>query len=240
MAAPSQTLSKHSQDETSFSFDTFTLMYQGGTHVPLGSTVLRLTKTDPLGKPIPYSVGRVLYSLPIKFLESSLPIRQASFESTITFKVTPSNDGAADGLAFFIAPFGTTIPSGSAGGNLGIFGRNGITPHLFAVEFDNFVNEWDPKERHIGIDIESRVSVITAKFDSGTGELVTAHIKYNSKTNIISVVATSGQQTATLNYARDLSTILPQQVQVGISSAAGEMENGVYDVISWSFRSYYD
>ncbi|KAL8512537.1 hypothetical protein ACS0TY_018864 [Phlomoides rotata] len=232
MAAPSPSLSKHS-----FFYDTFTqmtpgLIYQGGTHVLQGSTFLRLTQTDTSGMAMGNSAGRVLYLQPIKL---------QSFETTLTFKIKPSSDGAADGLAFFIAPVNTTIPSGATGGNLGIFHSAGTTSSLFAVEFDTYVNEaWDPKDRHIGIDINSRKSVSTTSFDSGTGELVTAQIYYNSKTTTISVVATSGKQTASLSYVFDLKTILPQQVQVGISSAAGETGTGlgVHDVMSWYFRSY--
>ncbi|KAL8507995.1 hypothetical protein ACS0TY_018521 [Phlomoides rotata] len=233
MAAPSPTLSKHSQDETLFNYNTFSentstsnepgLIYQGGTYVPQGSTFLRLIETDTFDKPTGNSVGRVVYSEPIKFWESSPTARQVSFETIIKFKITPSGNGAADGLAFFIAPVNTTIPIDSTtGGNLGIFGPKGTTPNLFAVEFDTFINDWDPKDRHIGIDIGSRKSVSTESFESGTGELVTAHINYNSKTSTISVGATSGQHKASLSCVNDLKNLLPQQVQVGISSAGGD------------------
>ncbi|KAL8507998.1 hypothetical protein ACS0TY_018524 [Phlomoides rotata] len=199
MAAPSPTLSKHSQDETLFNYNTFSentstsnesgLIYQGGTYVPQGSTFLRLIETDTFDKPTGNSVGRVVYFEPIKFWESSPTARQVSYETIIKFKITPSGNGAADGLAFFIAPVNTTIPIDSTtGGNLGIFGPKGTTPNLFAVEFDTFINDWDPKDRHIGIDIGSRKSVSTESFESGTGEL----------------------------------NLLPQQVQVGISSAGGD------------------
>ncbi|KAL8522432.1 hypothetical protein ACS0TY_012544 [Phlomoides rotata] len=44
----------HSQDVTSFTFNTFTpstpgLTYQGGAHIPPGSTFLRLPQTDSSG-----------------------------------------------------------------------------------------------------------------------------------------------------------------------------------------------
>ncbi|KAL8508334.1 hypothetical protein ACS0TY_018800 [Phlomoides rotata] len=233
----------HSQDVTSFAFDTFSqnalgLTYQGGAHVPQGSTFLRLTETDSSGLPKSWTAGRVVYSRPVRFWERS-PARQATFETTINFLITPSQNGAADGLAFFIAPVNTTIPSGATGANLGIFGSSGTTSSLFAVEFDNYVNGWDPSYRHIGIDIESRTSRNTTNFDSATGQLVNARINYNSNTKTITVVATSGSQTASLSYVFDLKTILPEQVQVGISSATGQTVSalGVHDVISWYFTS---
>ncbi|KAL8508333.1 hypothetical protein ACS0TY_018799 [Phlomoides rotata] len=231
----------HSQDVTSFTFDTFSqntldLNYQGGAHVPQGSTFLRLTQTDSSGLPMSANVGRVVYSPPVRFWERS-PARQATFETTINFRITPSQNGAADGLAFFIAPVNTTIPSGANGANLGIFGSTGTTSSLFAVEFDTYVNgAWDPNYRHIGIDIESRTSRNTTNFDSATGQLVNARINYNSNTKTITVVATSGSQTASLSYVFDLKTILPEQVQVGISAATGQYVS-LHDVISWYFTS---
>ncbi|KAL8537659.1 hypothetical protein ACS0TY_012693 [Phlomoides rotata] len=235
----------HSQDGIydSFFYDTFSqntlgLNYQGGAHVPQGSTFLRLTRTDSSGLPLSGNAGRVVFSQPINFWYSSpfWPTIQTNFETTINFRITPSQNGAADGLAFFIAPVNTTIPSGATGGNLGIFGSTGNTSSLFAVEFDNFVDRWDPNYRHVGINIESRTSRNTTRFDSATGQLVTARINYDAKSNNISVVATSGSQTASLSYVFDLKTILPRRVQVGISAATGQTV-ALHDLISWNFTS---
>ncbi|KAL8527717.1 hypothetical protein ACS0TY_005529 [Phlomoides rotata] len=235
----------HSQDKTSFTYNTFTtitpgLTFQGEASVPSGSGFLRLTETDSSGNPVSMSASRVVYSQPIKFWQRS-PAKLASFETIITFKMAPSVNGAAEGLAFFIAPVNTTIPRGATGGNLGIFGSEGETSNLFAVEFDTYSNvAWDPKDLHIGIDVESRRSVSTKSFDSGTGALVTANINYNSNTQTISVVATSGQHTASLSHVFDLMTILTEQVQVGISSSTGPTKSylGVDDILSWHFTSY--
>ncbi|KAL8506820.1 hypothetical protein ACS0TY_017638 [Phlomoides rotata] len=150
----------HSQ--VTFFYDKFSqnplgLNYEGGAHVPQGSTFLRLTQTDSSGLPLRENAGRVLYSSPQLFWTFPMrPFRQLAFDTTIIYRITPSKNGAADGLAFFIAPVNTTIPSGATGGNLGIFASTGNTSSVFAVEFDNFINEWDPNYRHIGIDIESR------------------------------------------------------------------------------------
>ncbi|KAL8513731.1 hypothetical protein ACS0TY_013005 [Phlomoides rotata] len=207
----------HSQDATSFAFDTFSpntlgAIYQGGAHVPQGSTFLRLTQTGSSGLPMRGNVGRVVYSRPVRFWDRS-PARQATCDTRISFRITPSQNEAADGLAFFIAPVNTTIPSGASGANLGIFGCTGTTSSLFAVEFDTYVNgAWDPLFRHIGIDIESRRSRNTTRFDSATGQLVTARITYTPWTRNITAVATSGSQRASLSYVFDLKTILPRWV----------------------------
>ncbi|KAL8507999.1 hypothetical protein ACS0TY_018525 [Phlomoides rotata] len=217
MAAPSPTMSKDSQDGTQFNYNTFS------QNTP--------TSTEP---GLIYQGGT--------YVPQGFTFLRLTETDTLD-KPTGNSAGRADSLAFFIALVNTTIPIDSTtGGNLGIFGPKGTTPNLFAVEFDTFINDWDPKDRHIGIDIGSRKSVSTESFDSGTGELVTAHINYHSKTSSISVGATSGQQKASLSCVFDLKNLLPQQVQVGISSAGGDpvTVHGLHDVFSWYFRSYYN
>ncbi|KAL8522450.1 hypothetical protein ACS0TY_012562 [Phlomoides rotata] len=237
----------HSQDVTTFTYDTFEptpnsddLIYLRGAHVPQGSRFLRLTETDSSGIPKSWSTGQVLHAWPVRFWEVS-PARQATFETTIKFIIRPSAQGAADGIAFFIAPPNNDFNNSAPGGGLGIFdGSTGTTPSLFAVEFDTFVNsQWDPNYRHIGIDIESRVSKNVTEFDSATGELVTARINYDANTKTISVAASTATQTASLSYVFDLKTILPDQVEVGISASTGETPSklGVHDIISWYFTS---
>lgn len=232
----------HSQDVTSFTFDTFSsntinLTYQGDARVLPGNKFLSLAGTEPSGQAKKESVGRVLYSKAIKFWESS-PARQASFETTIRFLIKPSINGAAEGLAFFIAPVNTTIPDGSVGGNLGIF-NGSTTPSIFAVEFDTNYNAWDPIYHHIGINVESRQSKNVTMFEAGNGQMITARINYNSNTKTISVVAFSLWQIAEVSYVFDLKTVLPEEVQVGITSSTGWYISavGIPDIISWYFTS---
>ncbi|KAL8499323.1 hypothetical protein ACS0TY_022343 [Phlomoides rotata] len=220
----------HSQDVTSFAFDSFDLTYQGDARVLSGSRILSLAETEPSGEAKKESVGRVLISKPIKFWESSLA-RQASFETTISFLIKPSSNGAAEGIAFFIAPVNTTILNGTTGGNLGIYN----IPNIFAVEFDTNFNVWDPTYNHVGINVESRVSRNATRFNAGTGEVVTTRINYNPITKIISVIATSASETAELSYAFDLMTVLHEEGQVGITSSTGFYISavGIPDIVSW-------
>ncbi|XP_073126979.1 agglutinin-2-like [Henckelia pumila] len=231
-----------SQDTTSFQIDTFKsnpsdLIYQGGAHVPPGSSYLSLVRTDSSGVPQQASAGRVLYSPPVNFWE---PGRQATFETTIRFKISPSASSgqAADGLAFFIAPVNTTIPSGSTGGHLGIYDPSDRPTSLFAVEFDVYANQWDPSYNHVGININSRTSVNITRFE-GLGQVVTARINYNSNTKKITVATNYGSKTSTLSYVYDLKNALPQQVRVGISASTGLSAAYVanFDVFSWYFTS---
>ncbi|XP_047947718.1 agglutinin-2-like [Salvia hispanica] len=206
------------------------LLLQGDAQFPSDSTNLRLINTDDSGKPLPYRVGRAVYSNPIQFWQDGA---QVDFETTLKFIINPVNSNPGDGLAFFIQPVGN--PIGSSGGALGIFGSQ--NPSVFAVEFDPFINPNDPNYRHVGIDIDSNVSKNTTDVgDAILGQEVTARINYQQSSKLISVSVTAGSQTFEVSYVHDLSTLLPQQVEVGISASTGGVV-AVFEVISWYFTS---
>ncbi|KAH6771986.1 hypothetical protein C2S52_005261 [Perilla frutescens var. hirtella] len=228
----------------SFTYDFYThgeppkdLILQGDAHFPSDSTYLRLTKTDTNGNALQTSAGRAVYAPTVPFWQ---PGAQVDLETTVKFIIKPNanSNNPADGIVFFIAPVGTTIPTGSAGGSFGIFGPNGNMSNVFAVEFDIFVNgEWDPSFRHVGIDLESRKSVkVTEISDSLIGEEVTLRVDYEEATQVISAVVTTNSHRYEVSYMYDLSTILPQQVQVGIAASTGEYV-AIHDVVSWYFTA---
>lgn len=230
------------EDTTSFTFDSFSssensLTYQGDAFVPLSTSFVRLTKTNSSGAPMRNSIGRLVYSNPVTFWG---PGQQASFETTIRFTVTPlagqiSNIG--DGFNFFIVPVNSPIPPSSIDGDLGLFNPStGLATSVFAVEFDIAPNRWDPNYHHIGIDINSRVSRNVSRFDNSIGEEVTARINYVSNTRTITVFATYGSRNSSVSYVFDLKTILPRQVQVGISATTGSW-TAFHDLRSWYFTS---
>ncbi|KAL8530050.1 hypothetical protein ACS0TY_007217 [Phlomoides rotata] len=228
------------QDVTSFQIDSFKpttagLTYERDAFVASGSSYLSLVATDASGKPQTSSVGRVLYSKPIKFGDEG---RQASFETTIRLAVSPINNDPADGMTFFIVPVNSTKPTGGEGGSLGIFNAvTGGSP-IFAIEFDTYVNSpGDPNFRHIGININSQVSQNVTNFQDAIGQTVYARINYDAPTRRITVDATYGSQTSTVDYVYDLKTLLPQQVQVGLSASTGPTLVSNFKVFSWYFTS---
>lgn len=233
----------YSQDKpTSFTYDFYgsqpkTLTYQGDAFFPAsGSTFLRLTKTDASGVPLPGSVGRVLHSSPVVFKTEGAT---ASFETTVSFFITPKtgDNDPADGICFFIAPEGSTIPSGAAGSSLGVYTTSGTAPNIFAVEFDIYVNSaWDPSFRHIGINLGSRISSNVTRFEGVLGQQVTARINYEAATKIITVYATAVGGSFELSYPYDLTDLLNDKVQVGLASSTGE-HVAIHDVVSWYFSS---
>ncbi|KAG6406481.1 hypothetical protein SASPL_134084 [Salvia splendens] len=229
-------------NSTSFTYDFYgdqptTLTYQGDAFFPSDSTFLRLTKTES-GVSAKSSVGRVLHSAPILFrAEGAL----ASFETSIEYIISSwtSTSTPADGLVFFVAPVGSTIPAGSEGGRLGVYDQSGLAPNVFAIEFDVFVNEWDPSFPHIGINIGSLTSSNVTRLEGTIGQRVNARINFEAATKVISVYATSAAGNFEVSLSYDLSALLPEQVQVGLSAASGmDLNNAaVHDVVSWYFTS---
>ncbi|XP_047969923.1 mannose/glucose-specific lectin Cramoll-like [Salvia hispanica] len=223
---------------TSFTYDFYgeqptDLIYQGDAHFPSDSTYLRMTDTDSSGTPLQYRVGRAVYSRPIQFWQAGA---QVDLETTIKFIITPKSGDTnpADGFAFFIAPVGS--PVGSTGGNFGVFGSG--QPPAFAVEFDIFSNPGnDPSYRHVGIDIGSTASKNTTDVGNAIlGQEVTARINYGQASKVISVGVAAGSENFEVSYVYDLSNLLPQEVEVGISAATGG-QIAVHDLVSWYFTS---
>ncbi|KAL8517194.1 hypothetical protein ACS0TY_015424 [Phlomoides rotata] len=100
------TVQSQAPDVTSFQIDSFNptsdgLTYERDAFVPSGTSYLRLIGTDASGNPRTSSVGRVLYSKPVRFWDGG---RQASFETTIRLAITPVDNDPVDGLTFFIVP----------------------------------------------------------------------------------------------------------------------------------------
>ncbi|KAG6408830.1 hypothetical protein SASPL_131855 [Salvia splendens] len=226
---------------TSFTYDFYgsqptSLTYQGDAFFPPDSTFLRLTKTDASGIPQTGTIGRALYTKPILFRTQGAV---ASFETTINFQITSrsGDNNPADGLVFFIAPVGSTSPSGGGGGNFGVYNTSGLAPNVFAVEFDVYVNsEWDPNFRHIGIDLGSRTSSNVTSFEGTNGQYVSASINYEAATKEITVYATAAAGNFEVSLVSDLGALLPEQVQVGLAAASG-LHVAVHDVVSWYFSS---
>ncbi|KAL2476834.1 L-type lectin-domain containing receptor kinase IX.1 [Forsythia ovata] len=152
----------------------------------------------------------------------------------------------ADGLAFFLAPFGSSIPVNSFGSGLGLAYFNATAnisgDPFVAVEFDTYRNSGDPYNPHVGIDINSLISATTITWSNNItqGEKNDAWISYNSTTKILGVIFTGymGDQTQSgrLNYSVDLRNYLPEWVSFGFSAATGSCSQK-NNVKSWEFDS---
>ncbi|XP_026390020.1 mannose/glucose-specific lectin-like [Papaver somniferum] len=172
------------------------------------------------------------------------------FETHFSFIIDGHNATAAgDGMAFFLAPFGSLIPPDSWGGALGFLSRNVSENNLAAnqivgVEFDSYKNEFDPSSDHVGINVNSVVSVANVSLADGTirdGRKANAWVTYNSTTKNLSVFLTYAKKpvfnrSSTLNHVVDLSKVLPYQITVGFSAATGVYFED-HKVLSWRFNS---
>ena len=106
---------------------------------------LQLTKDSV--NPLNYSVGCALYYERVHLWDKSTGWL-TDFTTHFSFIAGLDGHVSADGLAFFIAPFGSDIPNNLAGRYLGLFSNestlNATKKQIVAVEFDTYLNPWDP------------------------------------------------------------------------------------------------
>ncbi|XP_059445106.1 L-type lectin-domain containing receptor kinase IX.1-like [Corylus avellana] len=156
-----------------------------------------------------------------------------------------------DGLAFFLAPNGSTIPDVQGRGAMGLTTKNqtlNSTANPFvAVEFDicSQLNDWDPQGEHVGIDINSMKSVAYVSWPGSRisiieGRTNEARISYNSSSHNLSVLFTGVIDNTTvwqsLSYKVGLSHYLPEWVTFGFSAATGSA-TALHTIQTWDFSS---
>ncbi|XP_020239755.1 L-type lectin-domain containing receptor kinase IX.1 [Cajanus cajan] len=211
--------------------------------------VLQLTKNQ-IDDSITFSVGRASYDQPVRLWDRRTK-KLTDFTTHFSFvmrAVDPTRFG--DGLSFFIAPFDSVIPNNSAGGYLGLFSNESALDtsknQLVAVEFDSFMNDWDPSSDHVGINVNSIKSVANVTWRSSikNGSVANTWIWYNSTTKNLSVFLTYANNptfsgNSSLWYVIDLREVLPEFVRVGFSAATGQWIE-IHNILSWSFSSNLD
>ncbi|KAJ1289332.1 hypothetical protein BS78_02G156200 [Paspalum vaginatum] len=209
---------------------------------------IELTKNDISG-PNSHSVGRLRYVQPVPLWDATTG-EVASFTTSFTFRIKPADkdspEPSADGMAFFLAHHPSVDPpAGSNGGNLGLFNdstnMNAVgDDRVVAVEFDTYQNDvWDKDGNHVGIDVNSIVSVNSTSPDRPlkSGDTLAAEVAYDNVTQTLSVTL---WMNATSSYRVeanvDVKKSLPEMVTVGFSAATGRNVE-VHRLLSWSFSS---
>src|ERR1044072_4257492 len=208
---------------SSFNFPKFTqgdasLTLQGDAKISADG-FLALPNSPDGSFPTYWTTSRALYATPVTIWDSASG-NVASFVTTFSFVLKDFKDySPADGIVFFLAPSGTKIPSNSAGGYLGVTDNNRAFNQFVGLEIDTFLNEWDPSSIHVGIDVNSLISLKTLKFNRVSGSLVQVTIIYDSVAKTFTV-AMAGQrvQPSTISQVVDLKAVLPEKVNVGFSA----------------------
>ncbi|KAL9270648.1 L-type lectin-domain containing receptor kinase IX.1-like protein [Drosera capensis] len=211
------------------------------------SGIIQLTKNQQ-DSTLTDSVGRASYSHQVQ-LWDPVTGNLTDFTTHFTFRIKQASSSEyGDGLAFFLAPFNATTPNNSTGGSLGLFSAGqtsvGISENsTVGVEFDSYMNTFDPSDNHVGIDVNSIVSVTNVSWPRSMkdGSTANAWITYNATTYNLSVFLTYADNptfdgNSSLWYIIDLRTVLPDQVRVGFSAATGSWVE-IHNILTWSFSS---
>ncbi|KAJ0966221.1 hypothetical protein J5N97_027359 [Dioscorea zingiberensis] len=229
--------------ECSVEQKTHCIDYQGDAFF---NKAIQLTKNQ-LGARITNSAGRAVYAEPLLLWDQDSG-KVTDFTTHFTFIIDALNSSVyGDGLAFFLAPFASSIPDNSSGGALGLFKDsskfNNSANDIVAVEFDSFQDEWDPSSDHLGININSIVSVTNMTWPSSIkdGRIANAWITYNASSMNLSVFLSYKNNQrfdgdSSLSYTVDLRKVLPEMVSVGFSASTGKAIE-LHSILSWEFSS---
>ncbi|KAK9012848.1 hypothetical protein V6N11_040880 [Hibiscus sabdariffa] len=209
-------------------------------------SALQLTKNDAINN-LTGSVGRASYDQAVHLWDASTG-KLTDFTTRFSFVLQAINkDLYGDGISFFIAPSESQIPPNSSDGYLALFdpneNSNSSSNNVVAVEFDSHKNEWDPDDNHVGININSIVSVTNVTWNSSIrdGRIANAWVSYNSTTKNLSVFLTYADNpfysgNSSLSYIVDLRDVLPEWVRIGFSASTGRQFE-IHNILSWSFSS---
>ncbi|XP_057748428.1 L-type lectin-domain containing receptor kinase IX.1-like [Arachis stenosperma] len=197
------------------------------------------------------SIGRAVYYKPMHLWDKASR-NLTHFTTHFSFIIDSQNrTNYADGLAFFLRPNGSTVPSATAGRTLGLTVDNQDTLNItvdpfVAVEFDIFKNYFDPPNEHVGIDVNSLRSVANTTWFSKAnirgGKVNEAWISYNATSMNLSVVFTGFNSTTNTSMLQnlfavvDLREYLPEYVAVGFSAATGT-SFALHKILSWDLNS---
>ncbi|RCV31824.1 hypothetical protein SEVIR_6G216200v4 [Setaria viridis] len=170
---------------TGFSFSRFVGANRGANVTVLGDAsisqgALQITPDtiNDAATFLTHKSGRVLYATPFKLWhregrhgdEANATAgdgkRVASFSTVFSINIfRPNGTEPAEGFAFVIAPSADEPPTGSSGGYLGLTNAatdGNATNQIVAVELDTEKQPYDPDDNHVGLNVNSVVSVANA------------------------------------------------------------------------------
>uniref|UniRef100_A0A7N0ZW64 non-specific serine/threonine protein kinase n=1 Tax=Kalanchoe fedtschenkoi TaxID=63787 RepID=A0A7N0ZW64_KALFE len=190
-----------------------------------------------------FSVGRALYSAPVRFLDLNSNA-VASFSSSFSFTLTPSSPscGFGDGLAFLITSNADSFIHFD--GYLGL--PYNAQDAYFAVEFDTNFDAalGDINGNHVGIDVNNVISFASVDGTASGADLkgmkeLTAWIEYSHpmRTVQVWVGASFTKPSIPLLVAHiDLSKQFKEFMRVGFSASNGR-GSAAHVVRRWRFKT---
>ncbi|KAL7249068.1 hypothetical protein ACSBR1_011267 [Camellia fascicularis] len=232
-----------SSENIIFDFPSFTLR----NPTLLGDAYLRngligLTRDLPVPSS---SSGTAIYNYPIPFFDPNSN-STVSFSTRFSFSISSLNPTSfGDGLCFFLSPENRNL--GNQGRHLRLVNSSQLTKNKFvAVEFDTRLDSQfnDPNDNHVGLDIESLVSIKTADpksidIDLKSGNSITAWIDYKNdhrKLNVFLSYSNLKPEMPLLSVEIDLSHYLKEFMFVGFS-ASTEGSTELHLIENWRFET---
>ncbi|GMP52195.1 hypothetical protein CsSME_00018107 [Camellia sinensis var. sinensis] len=191
------------------------------------------------------SSGTAIYSYPIPFFDPNSN-STVSFSTRFSFSITSLNPTSfGNGLCFFLSPENRNL--GSQGRHLRLVNSSQLTKNKFvAVEFDTRLDSQfnDPNDNHVGLDIESLVSIMTADpksidIDLKSGNSITAWIDYKNdhrKLNVFLSYSNLKPEMPLLSVEIDLSHYLKEFMYVGFS-ASTEGSTELHLIENWRLET---
>ncbi|RWR77343.1 L-type lectin-domain-containing protein [Cinnamomum micranthum f. kanehirae] len=209
--------------------------------------VIELTKNNR-NTNLNESIGRVIYKDLVRIWDTKTR-DLTDINTQFSFVINGLNQSwYGDGFTFFLSPNGSTIPSDAGGGNLGIY-SNASEYQVVAIEFDTYRNGFEPASprRHVGININSRVSNTTTNLTTTSNDQIyegEALVTYSASTRNLSVFLRMDDdgnssrfgERPDLSWNVDLREILPELVYVGFSASTGAGVE-LHQIRSWEFNS---
>ncbi|XP_031489013.1 L-type lectin-domain containing receptor kinase S.4-like [Nymphaea colorata] len=203
-------------------------------------------------------MGHGFYPLPIRFKDSSSASSATvtSFSTRFVFAIT-SQAPSCHGLAFALSPT-DGIVGGAVNNFLGLFNNSNLgnsSNHILAVEFDTCKDPMfkDINDNHVGIDINSLISVsaapaayLAANNSNETiilqsGFPIFAWIDYQNDQQLLNVSISPSTEPVKpsrplLSQPLNLSSVLEDFMYVGFSSGVGKLSGNHY-IMGWSFST---
>ncbi|URE09151.1 lectin-like protein kinase [Musa troglodytarum] len=188
--------------------------------------------------------GRVLLPKPFKLWEdvpatdgtNATTTYVASFNTTFTINIyRPNGTTPGEGFAFVIVPSLDAPPPGSEGRYLGLTNASldgDPSNHLVAVELDTVKESFDPDDNHVGLDVNSVVSNVTANLTAFGIEIApvnatnyTVWVDYDGAARHIRVyMSVAGKHKLSapvLSAPLDLSDVVLQNSYFGFAASTG-------------------